>query len=143
VTLDVEYDMKSPGMRTQTWLALVVVLVGLASIAIGVSLLLPGSSQVVAGWLVTPTWTASPTATQTATQVPTRTPAATWTSQPTATSTPAHTPRPTPVMLAAAVPTPTPMPKTASESEGAPEGAVLALTIVHTNDTWGYTRPCG
>ena len=43
----------------------------------------------------------------------------------TATSTPIPTPTPT----TAPIPTPTPQPVT--------------LTILHTNDTWGYVQPCG
>jgi hypothetical protein len=50
---------------------------------------------------------------------------------------------PTLVMLATATDTPPPSPTPTARPEGSPEGAVFSLTIVHTNDTWGYTRPCG
>jgi hypothetical protein len=140
-----EHGMKSPGMRTQTWLALAVVVVGLACIAAGVSLLLPGSKRAVVSWLVTPTWTDFPTATLAATQVPTGTPTWTPTHTPesTATSTPTHTPQPARTLVATSGPTSAPAPTSISESGDTPEGPALALTIVHTNDTWGYTRPCG
>jgi hypothetical protein len=40
-------------------------------------------------------------------------------------------------------PTPLPTP-TATEPVSLVEtGAVFNLTIVHSNDTWGYTQPCG
>ena len=67
-----------------------------------------------------PTPTAQATATQTATA----------TKQPTATATP----------TAVATPSPSPVPPTATP---VPQGSPFTLTLLHTNDTWGYTRPCG
>ena len=142
--------MRNPGVRTMNWLVLTVVLLGLASIAVCVTLLLLGSDRATVGWLVTPTWTASPVADQTATRAPTRTPTArwaptwtaTWTPRPTATLTATSMPQPTLAVLATSTPTSTLVPTPISQPEGAPEGTALSLTIVHTNDTWGYTRPC-
>jgi 2',3'-cyclic-nucleotide 2'-phosphodiesterase (5'-nucleotidase family) len=47
------------------------------------------------------------------------------TPMPTSTSTKTPTPIPTPTYT----PTPTPRP--------------IELTVLHTNDTWGYSEPCG
>lgn len=63
---------------------------------------------------------------------------------PTSTRQPATpTPQPaTPTPLpptATAVPTQTPEPPTPSPTASEP----LELAIVHSNDTWGYTQPCG
>jgi putative hemolysin len=44
---------------------------------------------------------------------------------------PTHTPAPPPTKTPTPVPTPTPMPQS------------LELTVLHTNDTMGYTDPCG
>lgn len=46
---------------------------------------------------------------------------------PTPTSTPTKTPTP--------IPTPTPSPT--------PTPRPIGLTVLHTNDTWGYSEPCG
>jgi 2',3'-cyclic-nucleotide 2'-phosphodiesterase (5'-nucleotidase family) len=49
----------------------------------------------------------------------------------TSTPTPTFTPTkpPTPVPTSFPTPTPTPQP--------------IGLTVLHTNDTWGYSEPCG
>jgi hypothetical protein len=46
---------------------------------------------------------------------------------PTPTSTPTRTPTPIPT----STPTPTPTPRP------------IELTVLYTNDTWGYSEPCG
>jgi len=47
-------------------------------------------------------------------------------------------PPPAPV-LSSAAPTPTPtIPPTPT-----PTPQPITLTVLHTNDTWGYVRPCG
>jgi hypothetical protein len=45
------------------------------------------------------------------------------------TSTPTQTPTPIPTPTFTPTPTPTPRP--------------IELTVLHTNDTWGYSEPCG
>jgi hypothetical protein len=56
---------------------------------------------------------------------------------------PTQTPAPTLVVLSPPTYTPAPLPVPVLQTDGAPKGTALALTIVHTNDTWGYTEPCG
>jgi hypothetical protein len=46
---------------------------------------------------------------------------------------------PTPVPPTPTQPTQTPVPPTPSPTASEP----LELAIVHSNDTWGYTQPCG
>lgn len=48
------------------------------------------------------------------------------------------------------VPTPTPVPPTAAPTPTptrpptpTPTPQPITLTVLHTNDTWGYVRPCG
>jgi 2',3'-cyclic-nucleotide 2'-phosphodiesterase (5'-nucleotidase family) len=48
---------------------------------------------------------------------------------PTPTLTPTKTPTPIPTLTYTPTPTPTPRP--------------IELTVLHTNDTWGYSEPCG
>lgn len=48
---------------------------------------------------------------------------------PTPTFTPTKTPTATPTPTSTPTPTPTPRP--------------VELTVLHTNDTWGYSEPCG
>jgi 2',3'-cyclic-nucleotide 2'-phosphodiesterase (5'-nucleotidase family) len=50
-------------------------------------------------------------------------------STPTPTSTSMPTKTPTPIPTSTPTPTPTPRP--------------IELTVLHTNDTWGYSEPCG
>ena len=50
-------------------------------------------------------------------------------STPTATLTFTPTKTPTPIPTPTPAPTPTPQP--------------IELTVLHTNDTWGYSEPCG
>jgi len=47
----------------------------------------------------------------------------------TPTPTPTSTPTKTPTPIPTSTPTPTPQP--------------IELTVMHTNDTWGYSEPCG
>jgi len=43
-----------------------------------------------------------------------------------------------------AVPSPTPIPdRQVSPTPAPPVGDLFHLTVIHSNDTWGYTRPCG
>jgi len=54
-----------------------------------------------------------------------------------------------PIVARPAAPTPTPAPTDTPQPTPAPTDtprptpASLILTIVHTNDTWGYLEPCG
>jgi len=50
---------------------------------------------------------------------------------------------PTLALIATPTNTPLPSPTPTPKALVLPEETSLALTIVHTNDTWGYTRPCG
>jgi hypothetical protein len=52
---------------------------------------------------------------------------------PTPTSMPTKTPTPTPTFTPTSTPTPTPT----------PTPRPIELTVLHTNDTWGYSEPCG
>lgn len=60
------------------------------------------------------------------------------------TSTPTLTPTPRPTSTATAVPSPTPLPETPTVTPTpTPAAEPFTLTLLHTNDTWGYTQPCG
>jgi len=61
---------------------------------------------------------------------------------PTPTAVPAT---PTPVLpTPTAVPaTPTPVPPTPTPEPPTPTPAPLALSLLHTSDTWGHVLPCG
>ena len=64
------------------------------------------------------------------------------TSTPTLTAT--ATPSPTLTATATATSTPTSLPKTPTPSPTPmPPAQPFTLTLLHTNDTWGYTQPCG
>lgn len=47
------------------------------------------------------------------------------------------TPVPTPMPTSTPTKTPTPVPSPTPTSQP------IELTVVHTNDTWGYSEPCG
>jgi hypothetical protein len=49
----------------------------------------------------------------------------------TSVQTPTLTPTKTPTPIPTSTPTPTPTPRP------------IELTVLHTNDTWGYSEPCG
>jgi len=71
--------------------------------------------------------------------------AATQTPEPQPTATPIvlpPTPTPSAPPTAKVVPTSTPTP-TASPTAAALPVALTQITIIHSNDTWGYTLPCG
>jgi hypothetical protein len=119
-------------------LALGVILLGLACIVVGFGLL---------------TWTPRDASVALAMATPQITPTllpasvshATRTVEPSATPTDALTPSRLPTLALLATPTNTPLPSPTPVRNPlvTPEGTSLALTIVHSNDTWGYTRPCG
>jgi hypothetical protein len=143
-----EPSMTKRAAQKKRWLALGVIVLGAACIAAGVGLLLPKSGSAVVGRVAAATQTTAPTATETATPVPTWTPTSTATVTPASTETPprafsTQTPVPTLALLSTPAYTPEPLPTPAQGAGGPPEGTALALTIVHTNDTWGYTEPCG
>ncbi|MBN1937167.1 MAG: hypothetical protein JW934_21085 [Anaerolineae bacterium] len=62
---------------------------------------------------------------------------------PTATSPAATAPFITKVVTAPPSATPLPPAATASPMPSPTANAPLELVIVHSNDTWGYTQPCG
>ena len=93
-----------------------------ALLALGVVLVVLG---VVAGGL----WAMSPKATSTVVAQSTSTPTLTPTLRPTYTSVPTSTP--------------TPLPPTPTAVATLPPAEPFTLTLLHTNDTWGYTQPCG
>jgi hypothetical protein len=110
----------SIGQRIPPWLAPAAITLGLACIIVGFGLLTwtPGSSSgALAG-----------------TGDTTLLPAA---------------PLPTLVLMVTSGPTPVSSPTAAPSSTMFPAvslaetDATFTLTIVHSNDTWGYTRPCG
>jgi 2',3'-cyclic-nucleotide 2'-phosphodiesterase (5'-nucleotidase family) len=49
------------------------------------------------------------------------------------------TPTPTPTSMPTKTSTPTPT----STPTSTPTPQPLELTVLHTNDTWGYSEPCG
>lgn len=122
---------------------MVSILLGVGHIVAGVGLLLPEPGRVVVGWVVEPTATLTFTATVTPTRPPMATAAPTRTPSPTARPSPTVAPLPTLAMLSIPTETPLPTPTPTPGPRDAPEEAAFSLTIVHTNDTWGYTRPCG
>jgi len=104
-----------------------------------------------------PAWTSFPTLTLSPSPVslPTLVMLPTWSLAPTPVSLPTLSVLPTLALFPTPVPLATPgkLP-TATDAAGSSsippaqprdllEGAAFSLTIVHTNDTWGYTRPCG
>jgi hypothetical protein len=50
---------------------------------------------------------------------------------------------PTLALMVTSAPTPLPTPTAKQPVSLAETGATFTLTIVHSNDTWGYTEPCG
>ena len=50
---------------------------------------------------------------------------------------------PTLALMVTSVPTPPPTLTAKQPISLAETGATFTLTIVHSNDTWGYTEPCG
>lgn len=54
-------------------------------------------------------------------------------------STPASTPTSTPTKTLTPIPTSTPT----STPTPTPTPQPVELTVLHTNDTWGYSEPCG
>lgn len=165
--------MKPLAERWKIWLAMGLVLIALAHIGIGVRLLLPGSSQVVVSWLAKPTMAAVQTSIQAPIAHPTRTSSPTMpllpklsplptlamlpdvtqahspVSLPTLAMLPTFVPSPSPIsapalaVLPTATDTPQPAPTSTAQFQGLAAATAFSLTIVHTNDTWGYTRPCG
>jgi len=83
-----------------------------------------GALGAVAGGL----WAMAPRATPPVVAQSTPAPVATSTTRPTSTAT--------------AVPSPTPLPQTPTPTPTSP-AQPFTLTLLHTNDTWGYTEPCG
>ena len=114
---------KTPTKQPQTgWIALGVVMAGLLLALVGVWLIGwgPNARAISAAKSATPT-SAPPIIITKIIQWPSPTTAATTTPLPTATPL-----QPTPTVTQTTLP-----------------GETLDLVIVHTNDTWGYTRPCG
>ncbi|MDH7484723.1 MAG: hypothetical protein QHJ81_00430 [Anaerolineae bacterium] len=65
---------------------------------------------------------------------------------PTAPTTPTSappTPTPLPPTATPVPPTPTPVPPTPTPVPPTATPAPFALSLLHTNDTWGYMLPCG
>jgi hypothetical protein len=143
------------------WPAPAAILLGLVCILSGFGLLVwtPGAAPAVVGeTALDPVQTvARPVSTNTELLTATDTPARLSTTTgpaavtfPTVLPTATDPPLPTlSLMAATAAPTaitpPTLLP-TLTETQPvslAETGATFTLTIVHTNDTWGYTRPCG
>ena len=139
---------KSPATQNTTrWLAIAAVVLGMACTAAGIWVLSwsPGTAETARAKVVFPTSTPLSVSTVTASApLPTQTPASSPTPFPTATAQATVTPgqaTPTPQVVQTPSPgvsTPTPWP-----TPTAPPDGHLALTIVHSNDTWGYTWPCG
>jgi hypothetical protein len=55
----------------------------------------------------------------------------------------APTPTPMPTFTPTKTPTPTPTPTPTSTPTPTPTPRPIELTALHTNDTWGYSEPCG
>jgi 2',3'-cyclic-nucleotide 2'-phosphodiesterase (5'-nucleotidase family) len=53
------------------------------------------------------------------------------------------TPMPTTVAPVASTPTPTFIPIPTIPPTPTPTPPPITLTVLHTNDTWGYVQPCG
>jgi hypothetical protein len=98
------------------WLAPVAILLGLVSIVAGFGLLTwrPGSVS-ASGRTTSLAGVAPPTAIQ----------------------------LPTLALMVTSAPTPLLTPVAKHPVSLAETGATFTLTIVHSNDTWGYTEPCG
>ena len=94
------------------------------------TLLALGIVAVVAALIAAGLWAMSPRSIPAAVAEATPTAMATATRHPTYTATPSPSPT-----LPPATPSPTPQPTVRQEP--------FTLTLLHTNDTWGYTRPCG
>jgi hypothetical protein len=58
-------------------------------------------------------------------------------------STPTPTPTPTPTSTPTKTPTPIPTPTYTPTPTPTPTPRPIELTVLHTNDTWGYSGPCG
>jgi hypothetical protein len=123
----------APKRDVRGWLALGAVLLGLLYVVAGVWVLSRSSSARAARLepqeTATPVLPATPTALATATRRPDPTPT------PQASNTPVE-----PTSTATSTPLPSP---TASKPVVEPGDGILDLTIVHTNDAWGYLLPCG
>jgi hypothetical protein len=132
----------SIGQRIPPWLAPAAITLGLACIIVGFGLLTwtPGSSSgALAGTGDTTLLPAAPLPTLVLMV----------TSGPTPVSSPTAAPLPTLALMVTSGPTPVSSPTAAPSSTMFPAvslaetDATFTLTIVHSNDTWGYTRPCG
>ena len=143
---------KSPATRNTTrWLAVAAVVLGIACTAAGIWVLSwsPGTVETSHAKVALPTSTPLSVSTVTASvPLPTQTPASSPTPFPTATAQATATPTAEPTHTPGqATPTPqvvsTPTPAAAQSTPTAAADEHLALTIVHSNDTWGYTWPCG
>ena len=128
------------------WLALGAVALGILCAGIGIWILSwsPRPETLAAGNTPVPAATRPSLPTAIA-AVPSPTPSPTTRTQATPTASPTRAavqPTPTVAQLtptaAAAQPTPLPSPTPTLLPEG-----YFYLTIVHSNDTWGYTLPCG
>ena len=131
-------------------LALGVILLGLVCIVVGFGVLTwtPRDTSValaMATSAISPTVLPVSGSRSTPTAVTTGAPSATPTVAPSATPTATLMPSRLPALalIATSTNTPPPSPTPTRKAPAAPEGTSLSLTIVHSNDTWGYTRPCG
>jgi hypothetical protein len=143
---------KSPATRDTTrWLAIAAIGLGIACTAVGIWILSgsPGTAETSRAKVALPTSTPLSVSTVTASvPLPTQTPASSPTPFPTATAQATATPTAGPTHTPGqATPTPqvvsTPTPAAAQPTPTAPADGRFELTIVHSNDTWGYTWPCG
>ena len=120
---------RSDTQNKNGWMALGAIGLGVILTLVGIFLLSWSSEATdrsLAQTAATATWTVAPTALFTPSPVPSSTPV-----PPTSTPTPVQ-PAPTFTPAMAVQPTST-----------IPADGLFQLTIVHSNDTWGYTRPCG
>jgi hypothetical protein len=108
-------DISAVWKKIPRWLAPVAIVLGLVCIVVGFGLLTwaPG----VEARIATPTFDATDAA--------------------------SVAPLPTLALMVTSAPTPAPSPAVLRPILPVKAGAVFTLTILHSNDTWGYTRPCG
>ena len=114
----------TPKPRKGRWLALGAVLLGLLYVTVGIWALSRSSERMAASYA-----TATPPSMPTSTVKPDQGAGASTPTPPLATPAPATTSAPLPTA-------------TRSSTSASVEGT-FSLHVVHTNDTWGYTLPCG